>query len=247
MEQNREKYFVNEGKDEIVTCGGKHFACYAIRTHVVTRKDTLEELATQYAQPLVRKGDVLFVSEKMLACVQGRAIPMERIRAGLWANILSRFVTRSPYGIGLAMPETMQCAIGECGLARILLAAGAGLCGRLLHKRGWFYRIAGSAAASIDGPCDYTLAPYNRYVVLGPRDAPGAAREISRAVGGNLVLIVDANDLGCSILGASEENADWAMFLRLLRQNPLGQGSERTPMGILRPIEGTDGKGAGDA
>ncbi|MDM8535051.1 diaminopimelate decarboxylase, partial [Clostridiaceae bacterium HSG29] len=37
------------------------------------------------------------------------------------ATFISSFVTRSPYGIGLGMPETMEMAIRECGLPKILL------------------------------------------------------------------------------------------------------------------------------
>ena len=145
-------------------------------------------------------------------------------------------MTRSPYGIGLSIPETMQCAIDECGLFRILLAAAVGGAARLFRKKGWFYRVAGSKAAAIDGPCPYTLPPYNRYVVLGPDRPDEAAQAVSEQMGGILTLVVDCNDLGCEILGCSHRKADRQKYICLLRQNPLGQGDECTPVGVLRPI-----------
>ena len=230
--ENQRPYRVNEGKREFVAYGGVHYACYAIKTSVVTEKDALADIVAQYAQPALERDDVLFISEKMVACTQGRAIPIQQIVPGVWARLLSRFVTRSPYGIGLSMPETMQCAIDECGLLRILLAAFAGMIGRLFGQKGWFYQVAGPDAASVDGPCPNTLPPYNQYAVLGPRHPNGVARAVSRQVGGNLVLIVDANDLGCNVLGASRKGIDQERYRTLLAQNPLGQSAECTPMGL---------------
>ena len=83
------------------------------------------------------------------------------------ARFLCKFVLKTPYGIGLGIPETMEMALQECGTPKILFAAAVSAVGKLFHKRGWFYKIAGYKARSIDGPCDYTLPPYNEYVVLG--------------------------------------------------------------------------------
>lgn len=227
---------VNEGKKEFVESRGEWFGCYAVKTTVVTQEDKLDAIIEKFAVPIVRPGDIVFVSEKMVACTQGRAYPVQAIRAGFFARLLSRFVTQTPCGIGLSIPETMQCAIDEIGLPRTLAAAFAGGIGKILHKRGWFYVIAGRRAASIDGPCGCTLPPYNEYVVLGPQNPDLAAKKISRQLGGNLVLVVDANDLGCEILGTSERIPDKDKYLELLMQNPLGQNSQCTPIGILRPV-----------
>ena len=227
---------VNEQKQKRIEVEGRSYDRFAIPTPVIAEGDDLDALLTQLVLPELKTGDLVFISEKMVACTQGRAIPIQQIVPGVWARLLSRFVTRSPYGIGLSMPETMQCAIDECGLLRILLAAFAGMIGRLFGQKGWFYRVAGPDAASVDGPCPNTLPPYNQYAVLGPRHPNGVARAVSRQVGGNLVLIVDANDLGCNVLGASRKGIDQERYRALLAQNPLGQSAECTPMGLLRPI-----------
>ena len=235
-------YKVNPGKSRFVRYKDKKFACYAVETSVVTKEDRLEDIIERFVVPMAETDDVIFISEKMVACTEGRALPVRSVKTGFTAKVLSRFVTKSPYGIGLSMPETMQCALWEAGLPRILLAAFAGMIGKLLGKKGWFYYVAGSRVAAIDGPCSCTLPPYNEYVVLSPMNPRRTAREVSRQLGGKTVLVVDANDLGCKVLGASCKNVDEEMYATLLKQNPLGQSAQRTPVGILRPVSADEGE-----
>lgn len=227
---------VNPGKKEMVCADGYRFGCYAIRTRMITDQDSLAQVVRQYAAPLLQPGDILFLSEKMVAITQGRARLVGQIHPSPLARLLSRFVVRTPHGIGLAMPETMQCALEECGIPRILLAAFCGLLGKLLGRRGWFYRVAGVGAAAVDGPCAFTLPPYDRYVVPAPVQPDRVAAELSKSLDNKLVLIVDINDLGGRVLGVSDARTDRDFFVRLLRQNPLGQTDEQTPIGVLRPL-----------
>ena len=101
---------INPGKNELVQSGGGNYLCHAIKTKVITNKDSLTDIIADYAKPHLRKGDILFLSEKMVACTQGRAIPISAIKPGFLAGLLSKFVAKSKAGIGLAMPETMQCS-----------------------------------------------------------------------------------------------------------------------------------------
>ena len=227
---------VNHGKKKLVQWGEEYYQCYAIKTKVVSPHDRLADIIKTYAEPVIEEGDILFVSEKMVACAQGRAIPLHTIKPSFLARFLSRFVTRSSAGIGLSMPETMQCALDECGAFRILLAAAVGMAGKLLGKKGWFYRIAGYRATCIDGPCAHTIPPYNQHVVLAPLMPDSVALSMSLQLGGNTVLIIDANDIGVEILGHSHPIAV-SKVRCLLKQNPLGQSKESTPMGILRPAD----------
>lgn len=229
-------YKVNPGKQSVVGEGDKQFYCYAIETPVITEDDELSDVISRFVSPITKKGDIIFVSEKMIACIQGRSIPLYSIKAGFWAKLLSGFVTKTPAGIGLGMPQTMQCAIDECRLFRILFAAAIGLFGKTIGFDGWFYKIAGPAAAAIDGPCSWTIYPYNHSVVLAPKEPDKTAEGISAQLGDIPVLIVDINDLGGSILGRSHDIADEQMLLGLLKQNPLGQASQSTPIGVLRAV-----------
>lgn len=230
-----EKLIVNAGKEEYADVGGVRYGRYSVRTPVAVKGDDPAELARRYVLPHLRPGDAVFFSEKMIACTQGRAIPVKDIRPRRLAAFLSSKVYKNPGGIGLAMPETMEMALRECGTARILLAAACHCVGRLLGRRGWFYAVAGRKAASIDGPCHYTIPPYNEYVVLGPARPNKEAKRLSAALGGALVLIVDINDLGGEILGSSEK-VNKALYRGILRDNPLGQSGQSTPCGIIRKL-----------
>lgn len=229
-------YIVNPEKNETITVDGVVYRRLCIRTHVITDADNICEVAQKYAGPLLQEGDILFITEKAVACTQRRAIPLEDIHPRPLARFLCKFVLKTPYGIGLAMPETMEMALQECGTLKILFAAFISAIGKLFHKRGWFYKIAGYKAASIDGPCDFTLPPYNHYVVLGPDKPDQAAADIAKTVG-HPVAITDINDLAGEILGTSDASMDRPLLVRILKDNPLGQSSEQTPMGIIRVLQ----------
>jgi hypothetical protein len=182
-------------------------------------------------------GDILFVSEKAVGASQGRYFLLDEgdLRPRRLARLLSRFVTKSTSGIGLGMPETMECALRECGTPRILFAAFVGALGKLVGRRGDFYRVAGHRARSIDGPTSGTIPPFNRAVSLAPEDPEGVARELSGRFGCP-AAVVDINDLGGNILGAFPTGLDRELLVEILRDNPLGQGHESTPVGIIRPV-----------
>jgi len=225
----------NEGKNEIIEVEGKKYARYPIKTHVITENDKIPDVAEKYAKPYLQENDILFVSEKSVACSQKRAIPLSQIKPSRLARILSRFVYKSPYGIGLSMPETMEMALRECGRLRILFAAMISAIGKLFGKRGWFYKIAGYKAESIDGPTPYTIPPYNQCVVLGPENPDQVAAETAARIGCR-VLVVDINDLAGKILGSSDPSLDRKHYAAILKDNPLGQSGQQTPMGIIREI-----------
>ena len=230
-------YVVNPEKNEVIEVDGVGYRRLCIKTHVITDQDNICDVVEKYVSPLTEPGDIVFITEKAVACTQRRAIPLEDIHPRPLARFLSRFVLRTPYGIGLAMPETMEMALQECGTIRILFAAAVSAVGKLFHIRGWFYNIAGYKARSIDGPCDFTLPPYNHYVVLGPDRPDEVAAEISRRIGGTPVAITDINDLEGQILGTSDRKMDRDLLCKILKDNPLGQCSEQTPMGIIRRAE----------
>lgn len=239
---DKTRLIVNPEKEEFIVQDGKVYAVYAIPTELVTAKTRLDEFLLYYAAPLLRKaaadapflsGDILLVSEKAVAIAQGKARLVSEVNAGKLARFLCRFVKKTEYGIGLAMPETMECAVEECGKARIMLAAAAGALGKLLGQKGWFYRIAGYKAAAVDGPCAFTLPPYDCYVVPAPNAPNKTARHIAALLGVPTVII-DCNDIGGRILGRSHKGLTDRFLLPLLRQNPLGQSHEQTPLGILR-------------
>ena len=226
-------YSANPGKRLVRTVDGEDWLRIPVKTHLITKEDDMADVVVRYPKPLMREGDILFISEKAVACTQSRAIPMEDIKPRKLAVTLSRYVTKTPAGIGLGIPETMEMALQECGTPRILFAAFCSVIGKILGKKGWFYIVAGPKARGIDGPTEGTIPPYDHYVVLTPADPMGTARKLAQALG-HPVAIVDINDLGANILGFSEKQPTLDWLARALGDNPLGQGSESTPMGILR-------------
>ena len=226
-------YSANPGKNLVRNVDGVDYLRIPVKTHLITKEDDMVDVVLKYPQPQMQEGDILFISEKAVACTQSRAIPMEDIKPRKLAVTLSRYVTKTPAGIGLGIPETMEMALQECGTPRILFAAFCSVIGKLLGKKGWFYIVAGPKARGIDGPTDGTIPPYDHYVVLTPADPMGTSKKLAKALG-HPVAIVDINDLGANILGYSEGQGGMDFLAKALGDNPLGQGTECTPMGILR-------------
>lgn len=202
-----------------------------VKTHRVTETDNIVEVCDRYSKPLRQAGDVLFVSEKVCAVTQGRAIPAASIKIGWLAKLLWPRVRKVSYGIGLRSPETMQCAINECGHVRILAAAILGGFTRALGRRGDFYRIAGMQAATIDAHGTSPMQP--DCVILGPKDPMGLAKKIHEATG-LPAAVVDVNDIGGSWVLGSDGIEDVKLIEDILRDNPLGQTDEQTPLGLIR-------------
>jgi hypothetical protein len=216
------------------TLDGTVYARQPVRTHLVTDADDAREVVRRYATPLNPDTERVAVSERMVAITEGRSYPMSTIRPGRLARFLVRFVTRPGYGIGLGTAETMQLAIGEVGAPRILLAALVSGLTKPLGVHGLFYRIAGRQAAAIDGPTSYTIAPYNQSATLGPKHPDRAAQAISKGIG-FAVAVIDDNDAGCNVLGASD-GIDRRQVTRLFADNPLGQSGEQTPICVVRRV-----------
>jgi hypothetical protein len=77
------------------------------------------------------------------------------------------------------------------------------------------------------------MPPYERAIVLAPREPDRFCEEVLRAAG-VACAIVDANDLEkAKVLGASA-GVDRAMFERALLGNPHGNGDEQTPIVVLK-------------
>ncbi|GAA1654539.1 coenzyme F420-0:L-glutamate ligase [Microbacterium flavum] len=225
----------NDGKALSVTIDAGTFKRIPIRTRVVMPGDDLDAVVDEYAQGVVQPGDILFVTEKIVAITQGRSYTLDEIHPRRLARFLSRYVTKTSYGIGLGMPETMEMALRECGTPRILFAAAVSAVTKLFGRRGDFYRIAGDRARAIDGPTSGTIPPYDNAVVLGPTEPDAVATRIKAQLGEIAeVAVVDINDIGGNILGSTLDKAGEQRLVRILADNPLGQGTQSTPMGVIR-------------
>lgn len=225
----------NQGKKLNIEFNKHQYSRFPIKTHIITNKDDVVEVCKQYTLPHLQKEDLLFVSERIVAISQGRAFPIKDIKPRRLAKFLVKFVHKSPYGIGLGSDWTMELAIREAGILRILLGVAASAVTKLIGIKGVFYKVVGKNINAIDGPCDYTLPPYNKYAKLGPAEPHKVAQKINQAIKHETVII-DANDLGVAVLGKSNKNISDTFCQAIFRDNPLGQTSEQTPLCIIRKI-----------
>ncbi|MEK7157151.1 MAG: coenzyme F420-0:L-glutamate ligase [Patescibacteria group bacterium] len=225
----------NAGKNLTITITEGTYARLPIKTHIITKDDTMADVVRWYAQPHLVAGDFLFISERIVAISQGRAFPIRDIKPSRLAKFLVKFVHKSPYGIGLGSPWTMELAIQEAGAVKILIGALAAALTKPFGMKGVFYKVVGKNINAIDGPCDYTLPPYNEYAKLGPSEPDKAAKAL-QVVTGHDVVIIDANDLGVAVLGKSSKDITDDFCKNVFKDNPLGQSAEQTPLCIVRKI-----------
>ena len=226
----------NEGKNiEITTDFGK-FARYPIRTHVIMSNEKIPDIMDRYVVGNTNPDDYMFISEKVIAICQGRAFNIDDIHPSKLANLLCKFVYKSPYGIGLGSPWTMELALRDVGVPKILFAAFCSAVTKPFGVRGVFYKVAGTKARAIDGPCDCTIPPYNHFAKLAPAEPDKVAAEIEKQIGCK-VVVIDANDIGVEVLGRSSDDIDIQFCKQVFKDNPLGQSSQATPIAIVRKIQ----------
>jgi asparagine synthase (glutamine-hydrolysing) len=250
-------YEANEGQNlDLVTSLGEDVRRYPVRTELFSRDDDLDARVLEHIdaffaglpaagpdhEAATRGPWWFFLSEKVVAITQGRSYFVWDIKVGRPARVLSRYVTRTPAGIGLGSPFTMQLAIQEAGLPRVLYASAGGAIGKVIGRKGLFYELVGNQINAIDGPTEYSAYPSNVSAKLAPKDPDAVAARLSAAIrervpepwrstfGGTVIM--DANDIGRNVLG-SDVPGDWTRFEEMFADNPLGQGSQQTPMAMV--------------
>lgn len=226
----------NEGKNLVISTEYGDYARYPVKTHVITKDDVLEDVLDKYVKDYVQEGDTIIMSEKIVAISQGRAFPVDEIKVSGLAKFLSKFVTRTSYGIGLAMPQTMELCIREVGRVKVIFAAIIAGIAKIFGKRGVFYNICGMKARAIDGPCEYTLPPYNHYAKMAPDKPDEVAERLSKHIGAD-VVIIDANDIAATVLGKPRRDYEEKFASQVFGDNPLDQCSQQTPIAIVRKAE----------
>jgi F420-0:gamma-glutamyl ligase len=224
-------------KNEDFTANKKQIIrCIPVKTNLIKPGDSFIDKTVNNLKPLLQKGDIVVCSEKAVAFSQGRVIDEKEVKVSRLAATLSRFVTNNPCGIGMRDPRNMQVAINMVGPARILLAAIIGGVTKLFGITGYFYKVAGPEVSMIDGVVEHRFKELQRYIVPPPANPDQAAQNISEALEGYPVVIMDVNDIGGStVIGKSHPALPISEIEEFMRyDNPLGQGTQQTPVGILR-------------
>jgi len=208
-----------------------------LKTKILTPEDDILSIVKDCINGKIESNDIISISESPLAITQGRAIPVSELKIGWLANFLWRYVSNVDYGIGLRAPESMQCAIDECGAPRILFAAIVAGLGRFVGRRGKgdFYRLAGMQAALIDAATTSPIPPYENCVIKGPKNPEKEAQKIKDEIGFEC-CVMDINDIGgCWMIGGSD-GIDKEFMEKVMKDNPQGQGDELTPICLIRKV-----------
>jgi len=244
---------INKGKKVDIKINSKKYFRFPIKTDLFKKNDDfINKISNYVLENVINIKDIshgkwfVVSSEKIVAISQGRSYFIWDINPTISAKILSNFVTKTPYGIGLGSPYTMQLAINELGLFKITYSAILALLGKLIGIKGLFYKLTGPVIRSIDGPTEYSLYPSNVSAKLGPKDPKKVAENIKSQITNNKSIInnkyliknflgavvIDANDIGVNILGNSTGFQD-NLIEKIFKDNPMGQTNEQTPIVIV--------------
>lgn len=227
--------YTNPGKDAEIKVGEETFIRHAIRTHFIKAgEENYVDIIEEYAAPVYRDGDILFISEKIITLCQNRVVEKKELRLGFWSRFLCRFVYNSPHGFGIRNPYKMALAIRLAGLSRVLLAALCSIFGKLIGVRGLFYKVVGHNISNIDGFNNIAFEYYLDKGLLSPEEPGKVCSEIKEKLNIDCV-VVDANDIGLEILGWSQGIPYSMRQLRgMVKDNPAGQDREMTPLVLVR-------------
>ncbi|OUN06858.1 F420-0--gamma-glutamyl ligase [Flavonifractor sp. An92] len=231
------EFRANDGKNVEIQAMGRTWARHAIQTHFVTVGESYIDLMERYVKPVYQEGDILSMSEKVIAICQKRVVTEDELKPGFWAKVLSRFVHQTSAGPGMGLPIKMQFAINVCGLPKILWAAFRAAIDKLRGVHGTFYRIAGLEVSGLDGFYGEDIPEYEHMGVRIPENPAGVCDEIYEKTG-IVSMVVDANDLNVEMLGhCSQLKESDEELLDLIRDNPAGQDRQLTPFVLIRPIQ----------
>ncbi len=201
-----------------------------VPTKILTHHDDICAAVVQYAGDKIGAGDVVCVAESVVAITQGRARRCEEFRPGVLAKILCRLF---PSKGSISSRYSMQALIDAEGGLRVLAAVICGFVAKCAGISGVFYRMAGKQARLIDDVTG-TMPPYDKHIVYGPEDPDRVAEDIARACDCYGAAVADVNDLKRSAVLGVSRGVDADKVAEILIDNPFGNGSEKTPVCIIK-------------
>lgn len=229
-----EELKANENKKLEIEVGEDIYLRYAIPTHYVQIGEDYIEIIKKYVVPHYQEGDILSISEKIIALCQKRVVYKKDMKVSFLAKFLSKFAMRSDAGIGVDSPYKMQFAINLYGRVKVIFAAILAGIGKLFHKKGIFYDIVGMEVTGLDGFYDKVFPEYGEFGIRIPENPNGVCNEIYEKLGIK-AMIVDANDIERVILGKADVIEETDEFLeKLIEDNPAGQSKQLTPFILIR-------------
>jgi len=233
------EFIANRNKRVEIEVEGEVYLRHAIHTHFVNIGEDFIALIERYVLPVYEPGDILSVSEKVVALCQRRVVYRSEMHISLLARLLSRFATRkSSAGIGVGEVCKMQFAIDRCGAGKVLLAAVCAGAGKMVGRRGIFYEMVGQEVTGLDGFYPDVFPAYGEFGICLPENSSAVCEEVYAKTGVR-AMIVDANDFTRDVLGKTaqiEEGED--KLCGMIADNPAGQSDDLTPFILIRKKAG---------
>ena len=229
------EFTANSSKNVEITTSTGVYRRHAITTHFVQIGEDYIALIEKYVKPLYEEGDLLSISEKIIALCQKRVVYKKDMKISFLAKFLSRFaIQHNSAGIGVGEVCKMQYAIDKVGALKVLWAAICAGFGKLFHKKGIFYDMVGMEVTGLDGFYPDVFPVYGEFGIEIPDNPAGVCNEIFEKTGVR-AMIVDANDLTRDILGKGDQVAlTDEQLCEIIRDNPAGQDDQCTPFILIR-------------
>jgi len=203
-----------------------------IKTHILGTLDDPINILKSYIPKNCLPTDIITIGESPLAIMQGKYIDYRAVNA----SQLSRIICKGFHPTSsLATACGMQTLINISGPTRVIISWLIGGILKCIGFRGMFYRLAGEQARLIDDITG-TTPPYDKSIVLGPKDTQIFCMKASKELNIN-VAVVDVNDLGrVKILSTNSVN-NIEIIKRALTSNPAGNANQLTPLVLIRSNE----------
>ena len=201
-----------------------------VPTRILTHHDNICDAILEFGRNKIGPNDVVCAAESVVAITQGRAMRCEEFHPGSLAKTLSHLF---PSNGSISSWYSMQALIDAEGGMRVLYAVICGFAAKCVGISGTFYRLAGEQARLIDDITG-TMPPYDKHVVYGPDQPAKVAEEITKACGCYGAAIADVNDLKRSAVLGVSKGVDADKVAEILIDNPFGNGSEKTPICIIK-------------
>ncbi len=201
-----------------------------IKTHILGALDDPITVLKYYLPKDYLPTDILTIGESPLAIMQGKYIDFRSIPVGLVSKLLCKFFHPTS---SLATACGMQTLINIYGPTRVMVSWLMGAITKLFGINGVFYRLAGEQARLIDDITG-TTPPYDKNIVLGPKDSEDFCTKASKELGLN-IAVVDVNDLGRVKILSTNKPKNNDIIKRALTSNPAGNANQHTPIVLIRP------------
>ena len=200
-----------------------------IKTHILGTLDNPISMLKYYLPKNYTPTDILTIGESPLAIMQGRYIDYRTVNVSLLSRLLCKGFHPTS---SLATACGMQTLINISRPTRVLFSWLLGGIFKFFGVKGMFYNLAGAQARLIDDITG-TTPPYDKSIVLGPKDTESFCMEASKELNVN-VAVVDVNDLGRVKILSTNNIKNNELIKRALTSNPAGNANQQTPLVLIR-------------